>query len=337
MSTDDQRSLLIIHPGGLGDVLLSLSAVAALRRRYGRHRLVLLAQSAIGSLLLTCGVVDQILCSESRDLASLMAGADDVTPSLRHVLRSCDHVVGWLRDPDGILRTTLEELGITRISLGSPMPCKGVHRSKRFLQSLGEPEDGDEWLPHVIVSEQVRQLGVACLQSAGIQKDQDYVVCHPGSGSIHKCVRPQMMAEVIGSLSSKGFVPLIVGGPADEESVRRVMERGLHNIPVIQGQSLETVAGVLAGARLYIGHDSGLTHLAAAMQIPTVAIFGPTDPRQWAPLGSHVSVLTGSSCTCPSWECVRACVDKPCLSVSAGTVTTLCSSLLSRYHSVTKS
>ncbi|HNT87980.1 MAG TPA: glycosyltransferase family 9 protein, partial [Candidatus Hydrogenedentes bacterium] len=53
------------------------------------------------------------------------------------------------------------------------------------------------------------------------------------------------------------------------------------------------IAGILAGARLYIGNDSGITHLAAAVGCPTVAVFGPTDPTVWAPRGARVHVVAG--------------------------------------------
>jgi ADP-heptose:LPS heptosyltransferase len=145
------------------------------------------------------------------------------------------------------------------------------------------------------------------------------------------------MALVIERLSEQGCLPVIVGGPADQTAVLRLVARLPDRLPVIQGQSLSTVAGMLAEARLFVGHDSGLTHLAAALGVPTVAIFGPTDPAQWAPLGAHVSVITGAPCSCRTWEQVRRCSAKPCLSVSAETIVTACFALLGRYRSVTKS
>jgi ADP-heptose:LPS heptosyltransferase len=112
---------------------------------------------------------------------------------------------------------------------------------------------------------------------------------------------------------------------------------GLDDIPVIQGRPLSTVAGILAHTRLFIGHDSGLTHLSAAVLVPTVAVFGPTDPRQWAPRGRHVGVVTGLPCTCHGWERVRACEAKPCLSILPETIVAASLSLLDRYRTVTKS
>src|SRR5215207_7893651 len=78
VNPEQPRSVLIIHPGGLGDVLLSLPAIADIRTRDPGHRIMLLAGSEVGSFLLACGVVDRALSIESGDLACLMSGAEYV-------------------------------------------------------------------------------------------------------------------------------------------------------------------------------------------------------------------------------------------------------------------
>jgi heptosyltransferase III len=334
---DRSGAVLIIHPGALGDLLLSLPAIRSLRTRYSDHRLVLLARSDIGGLLRDCGVVDGCRNIESDDLASLLAGPDRVTAPLRELLRNCVHVVAWLRDTEGALQATLRECGVGRISIGSATPCAGVHQSRRFLEVLGEDEADPKSTPQLVLPRAIQEAAFIYLQQRGLERGQSYIVCHPGSGSSHKCVAPDTMALVIQGLSEQECSPVIVGGPADQAAVLGLVARITDRLPVIQGQSLSTIAGVLAGARLFVGHDSGLTHLAAALGVPTVAIFGPTDPMQWAPLGAHVSVITGAPCACRTWEQVRRCSAKPCLAVSAETVVASCSTLLGRYRSVTKS
>jgi ADP-heptose:LPS heptosyltransferase len=97
------------------------------------------------------------------------------------------------------------------------------------------------------------------------------------------------------------------------------------------------LAGVLAHARLFVGHDSGVTHLAAALHVPTVALFGPTDPVQWAPRGPHVFVVRGNLCTCRGSEQIRHCLERPCLPHSPEAIADVAVSALTRYQSVTKS
>ncbi|RMH06065.1 MAG: glycosyltransferase family 9 protein, partial [Nitrospirae bacterium] len=71
---------------------------------------------------------------------------------------------------------------------------------------------------------------------------------------------------------------------------------------------------------LFLGHDSGLTHLAAVLGVPTIALFGPTDPTRWGPRGKRVTILRGPLCQCSNWEAVQQCFPKPCLNFSVDQV-----------------
>jgi ADP-heptose:LPS heptosyltransferase len=333
---DAPESQLIIHPGGLGDVLLAIPAIAFLRNRAPGEQMILLAGSEVGGLLQACGVVEETLTTESGDLASLMSGAEQLPVRLLKLLRRCNRVVGWLADHDGALRATLARLGIRWVALESPIPLTGVHQSARFLNVLKEPPASLAPQPRLAVPEELRQAGARLLRAAGVQQGQECVLCHPGSGSAHKCVRPEIITEVLRGFRLREITPVLVGGPADEAAIERIKELGVLDIPVIHNQNLATMAGILAQASVFVGHDSGLTHLAGALRIPTVAIFGPTDPAQWAPLGDHVAVVTGPACTCSGWELVRACDAKPCLVISPEEILAAASSVLRRYRKVTK-
>jgi heptosyltransferase III len=319
-------SVLVIHPGGLGDVLLSLPAIGAIRRRYPAHQLILLSRPDMAQLLQMCGVVDGWRGLDSGDLASLMAGVGCLEPAFRRLLESCVMAVAWLRDSDGSLRTTLRNLGVSRIAVGAPRG--GGHQSQRFLETLGEFASSLEPLPPLVLPTSLKESAERYLRQQGIERLQGYVACHPGSGSVHKCVRPEIIACVIEMLSKQGFSPLIISGPADAVVTARLRHCLKAPMAVMEDQPLPMVAGMLALAKLYVGHDSGVTHLAAALGIPTVAIFGPTDPEQWKPLGPHVTIVTGQSCSCRTWDQVQQCSAKPCLSLAPEAVLTACSAHL---------
>lgn len=334
--TVSPRSVLVIHPGALGDVLLSLPALVVLRQRYPAHHHTLLARSDIGRLLRHCGVVDHALPLDSDLLASLFAGAGYVNPSVQRFLKSCDHVVAWLDDVDYALRDTLASFGVQRMTLKAAKPRSGLHQSRSFLSTV--TSDLPEEAPgcRLKIGDDLREAGSAVRRRMGI-RGRRFVVCHPGSGSPHKCASPAVWVRTIQSLLHREHSVLLVGGPADAASIERVKACGLPELPTITNEPLETIAGVMAGADLFVGHDSGLTHLAAAIGVPVVALFGPTDPAQWAPRGCHVAVVTGRSCLCATRQAVEACLDKPCLDIPASAVIHACASLSTRYHSVTKS
>jgi ADP-heptose:LPS heptosyltransferase len=124
------------------------------------------------------------------------------------------------------------------------------------------------------------------------------------------------------ALNHEGLCSVVIEGPADEAIAAQL--RHLLPIPptVLRAQELSIVAGVMAQAQVYIGHDSGTTHMAALLGVPTIGLFGPTDPEQWAPRGAHVVVLRGTPCVCRAWDEVRHCEHKPCLAVSVGEILT---------------
>jgi heptosyltransferase III len=126
----------------------------------------------------------------------------------------------------------------------------------------------------------------------------------------------------------------LLEGPSDGEPVARVQRALSVAVPVIHDRELSKVAAVLSHANLYLGHDSGVTHLAAALSIPTIACFGPTRPQRWAPLGQTVSIQTGAPCGCPDWSSVERCREKICLRISTEHIIGVCRELLMRRSTV---
>ena len=118
------------------------------------------------------------------------------------------------------------------------------------------------------------------------------VVIHPGSGGAHKCWHLDNFLAVARMLAKEGVESVFLLGPAEAE---RFSESAIAEIrtagKLLTNLSLAEVLGVLGCSRGYIGNDSGITHLAAAVGIRTVAVFGPTDPAIYAPLGPAVTIL----------------------------------------------
>ncbi len=312
-----RRTLLIIHPGTLGDVLLSLPAIRSVRRCYPSHDLGLLAKEEVASLLRACGEIEAQFPLEGAALTCLLSGPDAVQPVLHEWLSQCDLAVCWMKDPGGRLASTLRSLGVPRSIVASPRESglEAGHQTERFLQTLAEmgspvPPDVPLDLPESLLA------GAEAFSSPpGPDSPPGTIVLHPGSGSPHKCAPASLFARLAESLTHKGFSPLLVGGPADDEALAQVARACVSRPRILQGLDLLPMAGVLARADLFVGHDSGLTHLAAALHMPTIALFGPTDPRRWGPRGPQVTVVTGTPCQCRGWESVQACRDKPCLQI----------------------
>ncbi len=321
-----KRTIAIIHPGGPGDVLLAVPAMVRLRNRFPDHRLLLCAEDQTAKLLLACRTIDAWISRHGRICADLFSGADSAAHQTRTWLEDCDLAIAWMQDLDGKLYETLKTIGVQNVLVQSPFSTEilATHQCDRFLQAINEPPFNGEGDVLLRVTAHLLHLGQASLEAAGLSIDQPLVVIHAGSGSSHKCVKAETLASITAAVQASVATPVVLEGPADREPVERLLLSCVNPPTVLKGLDLSAVAGVLARARLFVGHDSGITHMAGLMGVPTVALFGPTDPYRWAPRGAHVTVVRGVPCTCRSWEEVSQCNRKPCLELSQEHLVAVC-------------
>jgi len=319
------RTIFVVHPGGLGDVLLARPALRVVQAAFPSHQLGLVAGAEVGRLLHACGEVAAAFPLESGALAGLLAGPAWVASTLRDWLVRCDLAVCWMADPESRLSSTLQGLGVSRVIVRSPASSAGVgmHQEDRFLETVRDIVTAERVEQRLQLPDHLRARGRARL-----------AMIHPGSGSPRKCVAPALLAALVARLQAIEVVPVLIGGPADDGMVADVVDACARPPVIVRDQDLLAVAGQMAHADLFVGHDSGLTHLATALQVPTVALFGPTDPRRWAPRGPHVTVLTGEPCGCDGWSAVQVCSDQSCLRIPEETLTMVCERLLRRAREV---
>jgi ADP-heptose:LPS heptosyltransferase len=146
------------------------------------------------------------------------------------------------------------------------------------------------------------------------------IIFHPGSGSRKKVWPLDRFLDLLHYLQKRFRSRMaIVLGPAEGSEVHKTFEEmeqeiGANAPIVVKGLSLLQLASVMEGCRLFIGNDSGISHMAAALEIPTIAIFGPTDPRVWSPRGEKVWVVRKETpCSPCSQENFLQCQYLECL------------------------
>ncbi|HXK59718.1 MAG TPA: glycosyltransferase family 9 protein [Acidobacteriota bacterium] len=291
--------ILLIRSGGLGDFILTLPVVDALRARWPDATLEILGRPAIA--LLAGDRISRIRSIDERCFAHLFVGSESggaSDPAASYVA-SFDLVVSFLGTPDSEFGRRLSSLAPRVVFVGMPQ-ANGLHACTQFLDALKPLGiDPPKAVPRVELSREQEEEGERLVQrllrsnAAGTR-----IVVHPGSGGLLKNWPPRQFAETIRLLRDAGKSVIVLEGEADTHAVRELMTdiEGEH-IPLLREASLLEVAGVIKASQLVIANDSGIAHLAASVGTPLICLFGPTDPNIWRPLGDSVRVLTFQEAT----------------------------------------
>ena len=313
--------LVVAHPGALGDTLLALPALAALKRRYEPATLDLIGHPSLVDILPGRSVVDHMRSIDGPEFHSLFEDNLTRRSDVKAFFGSVDVAVVWFTDPSGQVKNTLTAFRVAHVIVQSPSvhAGRGRHATERFADTLAGVHIPEcPRTPFLAPTDEDLQRGLVWLAQAGLNpKEVPVVAVHPGSGSSVKCWPAECFAEPVTGLCETGAAVIVIEGPADAEAVGSLMRVvGSRELPRLAGVGLRTIVGVLSQCRAFFGNDSGLLHLAAGLGIQTLGIFGPTDPAVWAPRGDHVITFRGESgCRCVTREEQRACFDRPCLAV----------------------
>lgn len=282
--------LLAIHSGALGDVLLLgqlLDAVAS-----PGQTTAVAAGGAKARLLADLGVADEAIGLESLPMHEVFQFDRPVsTCDLAERLGRCDRLVSVFAA--GEVEAEKRLAAICGASEATFLPARPGKRRRRHVLDVWADRLG---LTHVdpprwsATGAMVAEAGQA-LERVGIDSTDPFVSMHVGSGSPLKCW-PVEAFETLADTLGRPTVFLL--GPVERERLHSATVTALRRRRAVLGEiTLTCLAGVLATATVFVGNDSGPTHLAAALQTSTVALFGPTDPAQFAPRGRSVTTLRG--------------------------------------------
>jgi ADP-heptose:LPS heptosyltransferase len=256
---------LAVHPGALGDVLLAVPALRALRASCSTP-LVLAAQPRIGALLQTLGVVDRAVAFDTLGLDALFV--DDPARSPR--LPPLDRLVCWFGARDPVFVRRLIAL-VPGAMVAPSIPEHGLVW-EHLLGTLGAAPG--EWRAPAAVPDRARAEGAKALAAAGCEGPRPWLLVHPGAGSAAKCWPAEAFARTITTVAARTRVNVVVhAGPADGQATTALRRRLGAGVAWLVEPPLPVLAGALAHATVYLGNDSGVSHLAAAIGVPSLALF----------------------------------------------------------------
>jgi len=344
------KSLLVVRLGAMGDVIHTLSAVCSLRTAFPDMKIGWIIEDRWSELLCAGGaplsgprtpqrpVVDFVhVVDTKRWRKSLMARQTqrEARQSVREVRNQHYEIAA---DFQGAMKSAgIARLSKAEVSFGFAQPREwparifyqhkvagtGAHVIEQY-RSLAEAVGGKPLTEGVTIFPRDERAEVSIAKKvSGLA--ENLVIINPGAGWAAKQWPPQRYGEVARALSLLGLLPLINFGPHEHELAYEVHTASGGTAQPISCSVSELIA-LTRRARLFIGGDTGPLHLAAALQVPVVAIFGPTDPARNGPYGTK-SIILRNPASRTSLSHTSA-ADRGLLAISADEVLSAASELL---------
>lgn len=274
--------ILVIRGGAIGDFILTLPAIAALRRQFPDVHLEVLGYPHIVQLAVGAGLVDRVQSIEARALAGFFARGGELDPGLCDYFSEFDIIVSYLFDPDVIFQTNVARSSTAQFIAGPHRPNERepIPAAKVYLRPLERLAifDADP-LPRLRLNAEPQSAAEIAL--------------HPGSGSDKKNWPEIRWTGLLDWLvQSTRLQLLLVGGEAEGDRLQRLAAAlPAGRVRVAQSLPLPELAHLLQRCAAFVGHDSGISHLAAALGLPVVILWGATNESIWRPPHEHVAIL----------------------------------------------
>ena len=281
-STPPKGKILVIRGGAIGDFILTLPAIAALRKQFPEAHLEVLGYPHIVQLALAGGLVDRVQPIEARGLAGFFARDGKLAPELADYFSEFDIIVSYLYDPDEIFQTNIARCASAQFIVGPHRPDEKErrHATQVFLKPLERLAIFDaDAVPRLSINHQPSAINTLAL--------------HPGSGSERKNWPEAKWSELLTKLVAETrWNHLLVGGEAEGQRLQRLAASlPADRCAVAQSLPLADLACRLESCAGFAGHDSGISHLAAALGLPCVILWADTVAEIWRPQGQRVRVV----------------------------------------------
>ncbi len=302
--------ILVIRGGAIGDFILTLPAIAALRRQFPQAHLEVLGYPHIAQLALAGGLVDRVQPIEARGLAGFFARDGKLAPDLADYFSEFNIIVSYLYDPDEIFQTNIARCAPAQF-IGAPHrpdETNRTHATAVYLKPLERLAIfAADPVPRLTVAPASRRSqssatggfkGAAPAESLpendpGPTPALRTLALHPGSGSERKNWPEANWAELLAKLEREtNWNLLLVGGEAEGQRLKRLAARLPSNrCELAQSLPLVELAHRLQSCAGFVGHDSGISHLAAALGLPGVVLWAHTIEEIWRPQGERVTIV----------------------------------------------
>ena len=300
--------ILVIRGGAIGDFILTLPVLSAIRDRFPDVGLELLAYPRVGQLALAGGLVDSTQPIDARPMASFFAKGGPLPAELAGYFAGFDLIISYLFDPDLVFQENVARCSKAQFLAGRHRPDENgsLHATETFLQPLVSLAifDADP-TPRLDPSVNLDASADATANSSAFSElhpksgeppivDRRWIALHPGSGSERKnWPEDRWQAFLARLLAQTKLQFLLVGGEVEGDRLAR-MAAALprERVEIAQSLPLTQLALLLRRCAGYVGHDSGISHLAAALGLRGMVLWGDTRQEIWRPRSEHIRLVS---------------------------------------------
>jgi predicted lipopolysaccharide heptosyltransferase III len=309
------RNILAIKLRYLGDVLLATPTLHGVRQAYPEARLSVLVNRGTGEILQANPDVDEIILldrgsflEQCRFAWRLRRRGFDLVVDLTDGDRAA--FLTWISGAPVRIGFNAEQRWTGRCYTTVVSGAPGAHRIERDLAALGPLGlSAQDRVPRVWLRPEddagVRRL----VERLDVPIDRPWVVIQPGARYWFKAWPPERFAELADQLTDRFGCQVLVGGSREEAALTKtVVTQAKSRLLSIAGLTyVRTLAALLKRSALFVGNDTGVMHIAAAVGTPVVGLFGPSNPAEWGPRGGSAEVIyKGLDCrTCFHPTCRR--------------------------------
>jgi heptosyltransferase-2 len=281
--------ILVLRGGGIGDFLLTLPAIGLLREGFPDCHLEVMSYRRVLALVDRRYYADAVCEMDSGPMASCFHPDSQMPEALAAYFRSFGRVVSYLFDPDGLFAGSLARVGVGNLLAISPKVGGTDHAASQLARPL---ERLALFLQTPWAPLQPSPEDHAAAAKILAESDEGWIAVHPGSGGEAKIWPLSSWISLLRLLRRAGRRVVVLGGEADHEKLSTLRAEFGRDLVFLENLPLEVLAACLRRAGTFVGHDSGISHLAAAAGAPCILLFGPTDPKVWAPARPGVRVLS---------------------------------------------
>ncbi len=278
------RKILVIRGGALGDFILTMPVLAALRGHFPQYSIEVLGDPRFASLAIAGGLADRASALESPALAGFFAPSGSLFPAAAEYFTGFDLIISYLYDPERTFQSNISKCSPAKFIAGPHRPDEALntHAAEQLLRPLESLGIRD--------TEPRPRLTLAMCKA---RLEGHWLAMHPGSGSEQKNWPETKWNELLQLLArTTEWRFLLIGGEAEGSRCQRLAaDLPPGRAAIGQDLPLAELAGKMASCAGFIGHDSGITHLAAALDLPGLVLWGPTSETTWRPRSERIKII----------------------------------------------